>query len=92
MTPPTIPKSYLEDFPKINNMIKQIDSNGNYEVIVKDCSLNKGYPVVCVLYINKDDQTYFIKFGAHPIFEIAVERTLTELFQGQNIKSMKGVK
>ncbi|WP_176461851.1 YcaO-like family protein [Anaeromicrobium sediminis] len=91
ITPPTIPVSYLEKFPKIKNMISQIESSGNYEVIVKDCSLGEGYPVVGVIYINKDDQTYFIKFGAHPIFEIALERTLTELLQGQDIRSMRGV-
>lgn len=92
MTPPTIPQTYLENFPKIKGMISQIEANGNYEVIIKDCSLGKGYPVVCAIYMNKNDQTYFIKFGAHPIFEIAVERTLTELLQGQDIKNMRGVK
>ena len=91
ITPPSIPKEYLIKFPRIDDMITQIESSGNYEVIIKDCSLGKGFPVIGVIYINKDDQTYFIKFGAHPAFEIAAERTLTELLQGQDIKNMRGV-
>lgn len=91
ITPPTISKTYLEKFPRITNMISQIESSGNYEVIVKDCSLGEGYPVIGVMYINRDDQTYFIKFGSHPMFESAIERTLTELLQGQDVRKMMGV-
>ena len=91
ITPPTIPKEYIDKFPRIVEMIKQIELSGNVEVIMKDCSLGYNFPVVGVIYINKDDQTYFIKFGAHPAFEIAAERTLTELLQGQDIKNMRGV-
>ena len=92
ITPPTIPRSYIEKYPRLDSMIKQIESSGNFQVIVKDCSLNEGYPVVGVVFINRDDQTYFNKFGSHPIFEIALERTLTELLQGQNVKNIIGVK
>lgn len=92
LTPPTIPREYIKNYPKINAMINSIETKGNFHVIVKDCSLGEGYPVIGVIFVNKDDQSYFIKFGAHPIFEIAIERTLTELLQGQNIRSMMGVK
>lgn len=91
ITPPTIPDEYINQFPKIATMIKQLKLSGNYEVILKDCSFGYDFPVVGVIYINKDDQTYFVKFGAHPAFEIAAERTLTELLQGQDIKNMRGV-
>lgn len=92
LTLPSIPREYLkENFPRIDDMMTRLESNGNFKVILKDCSLGKGFPVVGVIYINRDDQTYFIKFGAHPTFEIAAERTLTELLQGQDIKNMRGV-
>lgn len=91
LTPPSIPREYLKNFPRIDDMVTQIELSGNYEVVLKDCSLGQGFPVVGVIYINKNDQTYFIKFGAHPAFEIAAERTLTELLQGQDIKNMRGV-
>lgn len=92
ITPPDIPRTYIQKFPKLDSMINQIESKGNYKVIVKDCSLNENYPVVAVLFINKDNQNYFIKFGSHPVFEISLERTLTELLQGQDINNMMGLK
>lgn len=92
ITPPTVPAKYIEKFPKIDAMIKKIEASGNFKVIVKDCSLGNDYPVIGVIFINRDDQTYFVKFGSHPIFEIAAERTLTELLQGQDVKNMMGVK
>ncbi|MFT5873377.1 MAG: ribosomal protein S12 methylthiotransferase accessory factor [Clostridium sp.] len=92
MVPPTVPREYIKNFPRIDRMIMELENSGNYQVIVKDCSLGKMYPVVGVILINKMDQTYFVKFGSHPIVEIALERTLTELLQGQDIRFMRGVK
>jgi ribosomal protein S12 methylthiotransferase accessory factor len=92
IVPPTVPRDYIKKFPRIDKMIMELENSGNYQVIVKDCSLGKMYPVVGVILVNKMDQTYFVKFGSHPIVEIALERTLTELLQGQDIRSMRGVK
>ncbi|XMB86387.1 YcaO-like family protein [Mycoplasmatota bacterium WC44] len=92
ISPPTIPDKALKEYPRIYEMIKQIEAKGNFKVIMKDCSINKGYPVVSALFINRDEQTYFVKFGSHPIAEIAMERTLTELLQGQDVTNMMGVK
>lgn len=92
ITPPAIPRECIENYPKIDSMITQIETSGNFEVLIKDCSLGQGFPVIGVIFLNRDDQTYFVKFGAHPIFEIAVERTLTELLQGQDVRRMLGVK
>lgn len=92
IVPPTIPRTYLAKFSQIAGMISAIEAKGNFEVIVRDCSLGKGFPVVAVIYINKDNQSYFVKFGAHPVLEIAAERILTELLQGQDVKNMLGVR
>lgn len=92
IVPPTIPRRYIARFPKIEAMIAELEKNGNFQVVVKDCSLGQKLPVVGVILVNKNDQTYFVKFGAHPKFEIAAERTLTELLQGQDIKWMLGVR
>lgn len=92
ITPPTIPRSFLKEYPRIDEMILQIEGSGSFEVIVKDCSLNAGYPVVGAIFIDKENHTYFVKFGSHPMFEIAIERTLTELLQGQDVRQMIGVK
>ncbi|MEG6586641.1 YcaO-like family protein [Dendrosporobacter sp. 1207_IL3150] len=92
ITPPDIPLDYLKRYPNINQMIQELERSGNYKVIMKDCSLGQGLPVVGVIFINKDNQSYFVKFGSHPIFSIAAERTLTELLQGQDVRDMMGVK
>ncbi|MBP2642739.1 MAG: hypothetical protein H6Q67_626 [Firmicutes bacterium] len=92
LVPPTVPRRYISKYPKIEAMIAGIEASGNFEVLVKDCSLGQNLPVVGIVFINKTDQSYFVKFGAHPKFEIAAERTLTELLQGQDIKRMMGVR
>lgn len=91
ITPPTIPDNYIANFPKVYKMVESIREVEGCRLIIKDCSLNKGYPVVGIILINQITQSYFVKFGAHPIFEIALERCLTELLQGQNINNMKGM-
>ncbi|SDF51009.1 YcaO-like family protein [Sporomusa acidovorans] len=92
ITPPDIPLEFLKQHPSIYRMIQEIEKSGNFEVIMKDCSLGQGFPVVAVIFLNKDDQSYFVKFGSHPIFDIAAERTLTELLQGQEVRDMMGTK
>ncbi len=92
ITPPTIPDEYIARFPRIAAMVGAIEAAGNRRVILKDCSLGRGYPVVGLIYIDTARQTYFVKFGAHPLFEIAAERTLTELLQGQDIGRMMGTR
>ncbi|WP_105617118.1 YcaO-like family protein [Vallitalea okinawensis] len=91
ITAPTIPRSYLYKYDRLANMIEEIESKGSYKVIVKDCSLGKGYPVIGVIFIDQKTHSYFVKFGSFPKFEIAVERTLTELLQGQDLHKMKGL-
>ena len=92
IVPPTIPDEYIARFPRIAAMIAAIEARGACRVIVKDCSLGRGYPVVGIIYINFADQSYFVKFGSHPLFEVAAERTLTELLQGQDISRMMGMR
>lgn len=91
ITPPTFPKKYLKQYKGIYTMIKQIEERTGNEVIIKDCSFGEGFPVTAVIYIDKKINAYFVKFGSHPIFEISVERTLTELMQGQDISIMAGM-
>lgn len=87
IVPPTIPEDYLKKFPQLYKRIKQIKQVGKYRVIIKDCSLNKEFPVVGLILIDTDTQRYFVKFGAHPVFKMALERTLTELLQGKKLKA-----
>ncbi|EJO5348005.1 YcaO-like family protein [Clostridium botulinum] len=86
--PPTIPIEYIEKFKVPYNMIKEFENISNFKVIVKDCSLGKGLPVVAVIVIDTINQKYFWSFGSHPVFEIALTRTLTELLQGKDIHNL----
>ncbi|GAA0741585.1 YcaO-like family protein [Clostridium oceanicum] len=85
INPPTIDREYIKKFPRQYKMIEDFENFSDYEIIVKDCSLNKDFPVIGVIVVNKKEQKYFWSFGSHPTFEIALERTLTEILQGKSI-------
>lgn len=87
VTPPTIPDSYLMSYPGLYKIIQGIQQSGRYQVVVKDCSLGQKYPVVGTMIIDTQRGTFGLKLGVHPSFPIALERTITEAFQGQNIES-----
>jgi ribosomal protein S12 methylthiotransferase accessory factor len=92
IVPPTVPDEYIARFPRIAAMVAAIEARGNCRVVLKDCSLGRGYPVVGVIFIDLAAQSYFVKFGSHPRFEVAAERTMTELLQGQDINRMMGMR
>lgn len=90
ITPPTIPDDYLMNYPDLFRIIQNIRQGGRYRVIVKDCSLGKHYPVVGTIIIDTFRGTFGMKLGVHPSFPIALERTITEAFQGGNIETFTG--
>ncbi len=85
---PQIPENEYIKYDKIKNIIKFYNDNG-YEIFVKDASIGKKLPVVCVVAINKRENILAFSFGAHPSLPISIERSLTELFQGRNINDIK---
>lgn len=87
ITLPNIPESVLNRFPKVMEAIKELEAHG-YPIICKDASLGGKYPVINVTLLNKQEGTAFASFGAHPKFEVALERTLTELLQGRNLDQL----
>lgn len=58
----------------------------DFRVSVKDCSLGSKFPVVCVCLVDRRTGRYHTHFGAFPNFEIALQRTLTESFQGRSLE------
>lgn len=84
LIPPTIPDSYLKQFGTAWNIICDL-RKANYTVLIKDCSLGEGFPVVASVLIDKNRHGYRVIFGASPVFEIALERSLTEQLQGYNV-------
>ena len=92
LTPPDIPMEEILAVPTLRRMVEEITSIGQYDFTFKDCSLGKGLPVVAVVCVDRTSGQYFVKFGSSPLFEIAIERTLTELLQGQSLEKMKGMR
>ncbi len=84
---PDIPQAVIERFPAIAKSIKAIEDYG-YHLKVADASLGGFYPVMSVTLINPKDGSVFASFGAHPCFEVALERTVTELLQGRGLNQM----
>lgn len=82
LTPPAIPRSHLQEIcPELLDTIIALEEQTGFSVIVKDASLGKSFSVLAVALINQSASEYLVNFGAHPRFEIALERCLTELFQ-----------
>jgi len=87
MTLPDVPQAVLEQYPSIVAGIQSLEEQG-FPVLVKDASLGGVYPVMCVTLMNPRTGGVFASFGAHPRFEVALERSLTELLQGRSIEGL----
>ena len=86
---PDVPAEVIARYPRIETDIRALRDAG-YGVLVKDASLGGQYPVMNVTLLNPQNQGCFASFGAHPRFEIALERALTELLQGRALDALGG--
>ncbi|WP_312316348.1 OsmC domain/YcaO domain-containing protein [Acinetobacter variabilis] len=84
---PDVPEHVLAKYPKIIEGIKGLEEQG-FPVLVKDASLGGQFPVMCVTLMNPRTGGVFASFGAHPNFEVALERSLTELLQGRSFEGL----
>lgn len=84
---PDVPPDVLAKFPGIVAGIQGLEAQG-FPVLVKDASLGGNYPVMCVTLMNPRTGGVFASFGAHPSFEVALERSLTELLQGRSFEGL----
>lgn len=87
ITLPDVPAKTLEKYPNILEGIKKIEEAG-FPIYVKDASLGGKFPVMCVTLMNPKTGGVFASFGAHPKFEVALERSLTELLQGRSYEGL----
>jgi ribosomal protein S12 methylthiotransferase accessory factor len=87
---PDVPKSVLEQYPSILAGIEALEAQG-FPVVIKDASLGGQFPVMCVTLMNPKTGGVFASFGAHPSFEVALERSLTELLQGRSFEGLNDV-
>ena len=86
---PDVPEAIIARYPHIAAGIAGLRAAG-FGIVVKDASLGGRYPVLNVTLLNPHDQGCFASFGAHPRFEVALERALTELLQGRALDALAG--
>ncbi len=84
---PDVPHDVLKKYPGILAGIEGLEAQG-FPVLVKDASLGGTYPVMCVTLMNPRTGGVFASFGSHPRFEVALERSLTELLQGRSFEGL----
>ena len=87
---PDVPQHVLEKYPSILEGITALEEKG-FPVVIKDASLGGQFPVMCVTLMNPKTGGVFASFGAHPNFEVALERSLTELLQGRSFEGLNDV-
>ena len=84
---PAFPDEVVASFSKLHSDVLALRELG-YIVEVLDASLGGKYPVTAISLINPKNATLFVSFGAHPILEVSLERTMTELMQGRGLENL----
>ena len=85
---PEVPDEVIARYPGIAAGIKGLRDAG-FGILVRDASLGGRYPVMNVTLLHPKDQGCFASFGAHPRFQVALERALTELLQGRALDALE---
>lgn len=86
---PSVPDEILQRYPKIIEGIQELEAAG-FPLLIQDASLGGMYPVMVVTLLHPENQGVYASFGAHPKFEVALERALTELLQGRGLDALDG--
>lgn len=86
---PEVPDEVIKRFPGIAASIDELKRHG-YHLRIADASLGGKFPVMSVTLINPKNGSVFASFGAHPSFEVTLERTVTELLQGRGLDQLDG--
>lgn len=85
---PDVPEKALTPYPHLLEIKSAIEQHA-FSVTIHDSSLGGTFPVVCVILVDKETGGTYAAFGANCRFEIAIERTLTELLQGRQLNQLK---
>jgi ribosomal protein S12 methylthiotransferase accessory factor len=79
---PTIPREIVDTLT-IGEHIRAIEAGAGVVLRFKDASLGGRYPVVACIVTDEDRSRCHIHYGADPLLETAIERSVTETFQGR---------
>lgn len=84
---PSFEQKILSSFTRVHDDVVSLKKQG-YIVEVLDASLGGEFPVTAISLINPKNSTLFVSFGSHPILEVSLERTMTELMQGRDLDNL----
>ena len=84
---PKYPDEIVQSFDRLHSDVLALRESG-YIVEVLDASLGGKYPVTAISLISPENSSLFVSFGAHPILEVSLERTMAELMQGRELKNL----
>lgn len=85
---PRIPRAYFEG-NEILMRLEELEQKERYAIDIVDCSLGVGIPAVGVVILTEDRKEYQFHMGVDPSPVTALERSLTELFQGRSAIKFK---
>ena len=85
---PKFPDEIVKSFEKVYSDVEKLRELG-YIVEVLDASLGGVFCVTAISLINPKNSTLFVSFGAHPILEVSLQRTMTELMQGRDLDALE---
>ncbi|MEA3406105.1 MAG: 30S ribosomal protein S12 methylthiotransferase accessory factor YcaO [Pseudomonadota bacterium] len=86
---PEVPETIINQFHDVVAARDALIKEG-IELSIRDASLGGQFPVINVNLFEQKTGRCFASFGAHPIFEVALERTLTESLQGRQLGDLDG--
>ena len=84
---PKFPDEIIKGFDRLYADVCALREKG-YVVEVLDASLGGRFPVTAISLINPSNSTLFVSFGSHPILQVSLERTMTELMQGRTLAEL----
>lgn len=84
---PKIPDEIIKLSKRVYEDLNTLRAEG-YIVEALDASLNGVFPVTAISLINPKNSTLFVSFGSHPILEVSLERTMSELMQGRDLSDL----
>lgn len=86
---PEVPENIVAMYPRALAAKEELEQEG-FTIEVKDASLGGSYPVISIAMMEPVSGRCLASFGAHPSFEVALDRTMTELLQGRRLESLDG--
>ncbi len=89
---PTIPNEYFAETDILSKIDLLKEKYGSkWKFLIKDCSLGKNYPGIGILMLNIEERKYLFHLGVDPCPITALERSLTEIYQGREVAAILNI-